>query len=278
MNLIIKLARSPFNWNRCLSSIALILCTCVSQISHAEVVVEKAPYQASNLNFVGQLAYDNSLSGQLPAILMGPTWTGPGEYTQMRAKALAKMGYVVLVADIYSEGAQPARGKEAAAAMEVFMKDRTKLRQRMQLAYQVLSKHPRVDRHKIVALGYCFGGTAVLELARDAAPLAGVVVYHGMLDTPTPADAKNIKSPVIVFNGADDPNVPLKDIEAFEQEMRLAKVDLQFVNYSGTKHAFTDPSSGTDQTKGAFYNPLSDARSWLGLETFLKELNLGAKQ
>jgi len=278
MNWTTKLARNFIQYKRYLSSFALTISMCATQVTHAEIVFEKSTYHFNNLNFVGQLAYDNSLTGQLPSILMGPTWTGPGEYTQMRAKALAKMGYVVLVADIYSEGAQPARGKESAAAMDVFMKDRTKLRQRMQWAYQVLSKNPHVDPGKIVALGYCFGGTAVLELARDAAPLAGVVVYHGMLDTPNPGDAKNIKSPVIVFNGADDPNVPMKDIEDFEQEMRLAKVDLQFVNYSGTKHAFTDPSSGTDQSKGAFYNPVSDARSWIGLENFLKELNLGQKK
>jgi dienelactone hydrolase len=240
-------------------------------------VFKKATYQANHLNFVGQWAYDDARSGKSPAILMGPTWTGPGEYTQMRATALAKMGYVVLVADIYSEGAQPARGKESAAAMDIYMKDRAKLRQRMQAAYDVLSHNPLVDAHKIVALGYCFGGTAVLELARDAAPLAGVVVFHGMLDTPNPADAKNIKSPVIVFNGADDPNVPHQAIEAFEQEMRMAKVDLQFINYSGTKHAFTDPSSGTDQSKGSFYNPVSDARSWGGLQAFLQDLNLNSK-
>lgn len=249
----------------------------LSSASFAEIVFEKANYQSGDIHFVGQLAYDNSLRGKSPAILMGPTWTGPGDYTEMRAKALAKMGYVVLVADIYSGGQQPTRGKESAAAMGVYMKNRPLLRERMKLAYDTLTAHPKVDSHRIVALGYCFGGTAVLELARQGTALSGVVVYHGMLDTPNPEDARNIKSSVIVFNGADDPSVPQKDVENFLQEMRDGHVDLQFVNYSDTKHAFTDPSSGLDKSKSAFYNPLSDARSWLGLQAYLNELKLITK-
>ena len=98
------------------------------------------------------------------------------------------------------------------------------------------------------------------------------MVFHGILDTPTPQDAKNIKAPVLVLNGADDPNAPPEAVQAFEREMTSAKVDWQLVNYSGTKHAFTDPSSGTDQTKGSVYNPTSDRRSWVAMENFLREI------
>lgn len=239
----------------------------------ANVRIEKVQYRKGEVGFKTMLAYDTAFKGKRPAILMGPTWTGPGEYTQGRAAQLAKMGYVVLIADIYGNGLQPARGKESAAQMDIYMKDRPLLRERMRAGYDALRANPRVDASRIIALGYCFGGTGVLELARSGAPLAGVVVFHGILDTPTPQDAKNIKAPVLVLNGADDPNAPPQAVQAFEKEMTDAGVDWQLVNYSGTKHAFTDPSSGTDQSKGSVYNARSDRRSWVAMQDFLKELS-----
>ena len=238
----------------------------------AEVKLEKTEYKQGNVSYKSFVAYDTAAKGRQPAILIGPTWTGPGEYVQGRAMSLAKMGYVVLVADIYGNGLQPARGKESAAQMDIYMKDRPLLRDHMHAGYEALRANPRVDPRRIVALGYCFGGTGVLELARAGADLSAVVVFHGILDTPTPQDAKNISSPVLVLNGADDPNVPPDALQAFEREMTNAKVDWQLVNYSGTKHAFTDPSSGTDQSKGSVYNEVSDRRSWVAMQNFLHEL------
>jgi dienelactone hydrolase len=238
----------------------------------AEVRIEKAEYKEGNVAFKGIVAYDDAVKGKQPAILLGPTWTGPGEYVQGRAASLAKMGYVVLVADIYGNGLQPARGKEAGAQMDIYMNDRSLLRERMRAAHAALRANPRVDAKKIIAMGYCFGGTGVLELARGGSELAGVVVFHGILDTPVPQDAKNIKSPVLVLNGADDPYVPPEAMQAFEREMRGAKLDWQVINYSGTKHAFTDPGSGTDQTKGSVYNETSDRRSWVAMQNFLREI------
>ena len=257
-----------------LGSYALI--ACISALgcggAGAEVRIEKAEYKKGDVTFKTIVAYDTAVQGKQPAILIGPTWTGPGEYVEGRAASLAKMGYVVLVADIYGNGLQPARGKDAAAQMDIYMKDRSLLRERMRAGYDALRVDARVDARKIFAVGYCFGGTGVLELARSGSELAGVVVFHGILDTPTPQDAKNIKAPVLVLNGADDPLVPPAAAQAFEQEMRNAKVDWQFVNYSGTKHAFSDPSSGTDQTRGSVYNEKSDRRSWIAMQNFLREI------
>jgi len=259
-----------------LFSLAWVAGACVAVMAWgtaaAEVKLEKAEYKQGNVLYKSFIAYDTAAKGKQPAILIGPTWTGPGEYVQGRATQLAKLGYVVLVADIYGNGLEPARGKESAAQMDIYMKDRPLLRDHMRAGYEALRANPRVDPKRIVALGYCFGGTGVLELARAGAELSGVVVFHGILDTPTPQDAKNIKSPVLVLNGADDPNVPPDALQAFEREMTSAKVDWQLVNYSGTKHAFTDPSSGTDQSKGSVYNPVADRRSWIAMENFLHEL------
>ena len=253
-----------------------VLAACISAFAcggaSTEVKIEKTEYKDGNVVFKGIVAYDAAIQGRQPAILIGPTWTGPGEYVQGRAASLAKMGYVVLVADIYGNGLQPARGKEAAVQMDIYMKDRALLRERMRAGYAALRANPRVDAKKIIALGYCFGGTGVLELARAGSELAGVVVFHGILDTPAPQDAKNIKAPVLVLNGADDPLVPPEAMQAFEREMRNARVDWQVINYSGTKHAFTDPGSGNDQTKGSVYNETSDRRSWVAMQNFLREI------
>ena len=123
----------------------------------------------------------------------------------------------------------------------------------------------------IAALGYCFGGTGVLELARSGADIKAVVSFHGGLDSPTPADGKNIKARVLALHGADDPVVPVDQLSAFEQEMRTHKIDWQLIKYGRAVHSFTDPTAGNDPKKGAAYNPVADARSWLAMQNFLNE-------
>jgi dienelactone hydrolase len=254
----------------CAIAASLGALTCVS--ARAEVKLERLDYKKGDMIFKGFIAYDDALQGKRPAILVSPTWTGPGEYVQGRAKMFAAMGYVALVQDVYGNGAQPARGKEAATQMNIYMKDRALLRERMRSAFDILRANSRVDDGKVIAVGYCFGGTGVLELARSGANLAGIVVFHGILDTPTPQDAKNIKAPILVLNGEDDPNVPPASVAGFLSEMKAANVDLQFVNYSGTKHGFTDPASGNNPKAGSVYNAKSDKRSWLAMQDFLHEI------
>ena len=129
------------------------------------------------------------------------------------------------------------------------------------------------DTGKVLAIGFCFGGATVLELARTGADVLGVVSFHGgPLDSPTPDDAKNIKSRVLVLHGAADPNVPPAQVTAFEKEMRDAKVDWQLVAYGNTVHSFTDPAAGNDNSKGAAYNEKADKRSWIAMQDFFKEI------
>ncbi len=135
-----------------------------------------------------------------------------------------------------------------------------------------LKAQPGVTGDKIAAIGYCFGGTAVLELARSGADIAGVVSFHGGLDTPTSQDAKNIRAKVLALHGADDPYVPADQVAAFENEMRQAGVDWQLIVYGGAVHGFTNPANGTDNSKGAAYNALADARSWVAMQQFFNEL------
>ena len=139
-------------------------------------------------------------------------------------------------------------------------------------ALDELKKNPNVDEKRIAATGYCFGGTAVLELARSGAPVVGVVTFHGGLDTPKPEDAKNIKGKVLVLHGADDPAVPPAQVAAFMEEMRKGGVDWQMVFYADAVHSFTKPAAGTDKSKGNAYNEKADKRSWEAMKSFFKEI------
>jgi dienelactone hydrolase len=150
--------------------------------------------------------------------------------------------------------------------------DRSLLRARANAGLDVLRKNPMVDPKRIVAIGYCFGGTAVLELARSGADLAGVVSFHGGLATPSPDDAKNIKGKVLVLTGADDPAVKPEQVIAFEDEMSRASVDWHLVSYGNAVHGFTNPANGTDNAKGAAYNEKADKRSWRAMKDFFEEI------
>jgi dienelactone hydrolase len=220
----------------------------------------------------GYLAWDDSIQAQRPGILVVHEWTGLGDYVKMRTKKLAEMGYVALAIDIYGKGIRPQTPQEAAAQAGIYKNDRKLMRARASAGLDVLRNNPLCDTRRIAAIGYCFGGTVVLELARSGADIAGVVSFHGGLDTPAPEDAKNFKCKVLVLHGGDDPHVPRKDVDAFENEMRAGGVDWQLVIYGGAVHSFTNPSSGNDKSKGAAYDAKVDHRSWEAMKGFFAEI------
>jgi dienelactone hydrolase len=193
---------------------------------------------------------------------------GISDDTKKRATEIASLGYVAFAADIYGKGARPKTPQEAGALAGKFKGDRALLRARINAALDVLKKNAHVEGSKIGAMGYCFGGTTALELARSGAPILGTVSFHGGLDTPKPDDAKNIKGRVLVLHGAADPYVPAKDVDAFEKEMNDAKVDWVLTKYAYAVHAFTVKGAGDDPSKGAAYNANADKRSWEEMKTF----------
>jgi dienelactone hydrolase len=146
------------------------------------------------------------------------------------------------------------------------------LRARAQAGLAELRKQKLVDPQRIAAIGYCFGGTTVLELARDGADLKGVISFHGGLSTPTPQDARDIKGKVLALHGADDPYVKADEVAAFQDEMRKAHVDWQFVGYGNAVHSFTNKAAGNDNNKGAAYNEKADKRSWEAMKVFFAEI------
>jgi dienelactone hydrolase len=239
--------------------------------ARAEIVTRPVEYKQGETVLEGFIAYDTAGPAKRPGVLVVHDWKGLGPGPKARAEQLAREGYVALAADIYGKGVRPAPGKEGATAGPYF-KDRGLMRARVRAAFDELSRQPNVDPARIAAIGYCFGGTTVLELARSGAGVVGVVSFHGIVDSPTPADAKNIKGKVLVLHGADDPYVPDTQLKAFEDEMRAARVDWQVVKYSGAVHAFAVVEAGNDPSKGAAYNATADRRSWKAMEDFFAEL------
>jgi dienelactone hydrolase len=236
----------------------------------AAVKVDTINYKQGDTALEGWLAYDDAKQGKRPGVLIFPAFYGPSAHEKEVAQRLAKMGYVAFVADVYGKTVRPKTGQEAGAESGKYMKDRPLLLARAQAAFEQLRNNPRVNTAKLAAIGYCFGGAGALDLARSGAPLIDTVTFHGALPTPTPENAKNIKGHVLALHGADDPIVNQQAVTNFEKEMTDAHVDWQVVLYSNTVHAFTDPSSGTDASKGAAYNPQSDKRSWQAMTDLFK--------
>ena len=238
----------------------------------AAVQTKSVEYKQADALLEGYLVWDDAVQGRRPGVLVVHDWTGLGEYAQARARKLAAMGYLAFAIDVYGKGVRPKTPPEAAAQAGIYKKDRALMRARVAAGLDVLRQDPRCDLQWVAAIGYCFGGTCVLELARSGADVAGVVSFHGGLDTPTPADAQQIRGKVLVLHGGDDPHVPRKDVNGFEDEMRAGGVDWQVVIYGGAVHGFTNPASGNDKSRGVAYDARADRRSWEAMQAFFAEV------
>lgn len=252
-----------------LCSILVLLCAMRSQ---AAIHTEEVEYKQGDTTLEGYLAYDDSISGKRPGVLIVHQWMGLTDYEKMRARMLAEMGYVAFCADIYGKGIRPTTPQEAGAQAGKFKGDRQLLRARVNAGLETLKQNPLVDTSRVAAIGYCFGGTTVIELARSGAQLNGIVSFHGGLDSPTPAGGANIKCKVLVLAGADDPFQKPDDLAAFENEMRDNKVNWQIVFYGGAVHAFTQKDVDKLGMAGAKYNAQADKRSWQAMKDFFGEI------
>ena len=253
-------------------ALVAVLPLLLATVAHAAVQTKVIEYKHGDTVLEGYLAYDDSQTGQRPGVLVVHEWMGHNPYSRKRAEQLAGMGYVAFALDMYGKGVHAKDAKEAAQLAGIYKKDRKLMRARAEAGMDVLRKQPQTDPNRLAAIGYCFGGTTVLELARAGDDLAGVVSFHGDLATPTPEDAKNIKGKVLALHGADDPFVPRAVVTAFEDEMRKGGVDWQFTEYGGAVHSFTNPGAGNDNSRGAAYNAKADRRSWEAMRSFFDEL------
>jgi dienelactone hydrolase len=241
-------------------------------VAFAAIKTKNIEYKQGDVTLEGYLAYDTNGPAKKPGVLVVHEWTGLGTYVKRRTEMLAKLGYVAFAPDIYGKGIRPNNPKDAGTTATIYKSDRALLRARAQSGLDQLLAQKNVNTKKIAAIGYCFGGTTVLELARSGAPVSGVVSFHGGLDTPNPSDAKDIKAKVLVLHGADDPYVPTEQVSAFENEMRNAKVDWQLIKYANAVHAFTNTDAGNDNSKGAAYSASADERSWVAMRSFFAEI------
>ena len=238
----------------------------------SEIVTSDVEYKIGDVTLQGYVAYDNSNANKRPGILIIHQWKGLTDYEKMRARQLAELGYFAFAADIYGKDVRPSTSEEAGKQAGKYYGDITLFRERLNAALNELKMKDLVDANNIAAIGYCFGGGGVLELARSGADIKGVVSFHGSLKSANPEDAKNIKCKILVQHGAIDPNVPEEDVVAFKKEMEDAKVDYVLTEYSGAVHAFTMESAGNDISKGAAYNQNADKRSWEAMKIFFGEI------
>jgi len=253
-------------------SVTTILLLLIAHTALAAMHTRDLDYRHGNTLLQGFLAYDDSIQGKRPGVLIVHEWYGINDYAKGRARQLADLGYVVFALDMYGKGIRPKNNDEAGKEAGIYRKDRHLMRERASAGLEVLKSQPQVDPKRIAAIGYCFGGGTVLELARSGADIKGVVSFHGNLDTPDPNDAANIRAKILVLTGADDPGVPDTQVLGFEKEMRAAGVDWSLVRYGNAVHSFTNPASGDDPSKGAAYNANADKRSWKAMQDFFLEI------
>ncbi len=237
----------------------------------SRVVAHSVDYESDGVSLEGYLAVDEATDETRPGVLVVHDWTGVGEYVQVRAQMLARLGYVAFAPDIYGAGIRPDES-EAPQVAARYYGDPELMRSRVLAGLEQLRAQPRVDRDRIAAIGYCFGGSVVLALAASGADVAGVVSFHGALMPVPSEDAAGIKAKILLLGGAADPVVPDDAVQAFENSLRAApNVDWQHTRYAGAMHAFTLPEADAPD-HGAQYNASAEKRSWTAMLNFFEEI------
>lgn len=255
---------------RIVLSVALSLCTLPALAAMQARPVE---WTLDGKRFSGFVVYDDATDAKRPGLVMVPNWMGVGDLAVERAKEIAGDDYVVLVADVYGADIRPKDAKEAGeAARGAYADGGTSLRARANEAVRVLKAQAGsapLDPAKIGALGFCFGGSTVLELARSGSDVAGVVSFHGGVDTYLPVEGNAVRTSILVLNGADDASVTDEQIVAFKKEMDAAKADWQFVDFSGAVHCFTQPES--NDPPNCVYDERASKRAFEMMRDFFAE-------
>jgi dienelactone hydrolase len=240
----------------------------------AEIQTREIPYtSADGIELVGYYAFDDSHKGKRPGVVVVHEWWGLNDYARRRARELAQLGYAALAIDMYGGGKHTAHAHEAKELMTQATQDAKVAQARAQAGLDLLKAQAEVDAQKVAAIGYCFGGKVVLDMARQGLDLAAVVSFHGILATATPATKGKVKARVLVLNGADDSFIPATDIENFHKEMKAAGVDYEFVNYAGARHGFSSPDAdrlARENKLDVAYDAKADQASWKKMQQFFR--------
>jgi dienelactone hydrolase len=249
----------------------LLLVTKFVVASKVTMKTQTLTYSDGNKNFVSYLAWDGTRQGQRPGIVVFPEAFGLGDHAREKARRLAAAGYVALAADLYGDGQMYKDMAALGPVISALYTNRAAWRALATTALDNLIAQPHVDRNRLGAIGFCFGGTTCLELARSGAPIAAVATFHAGLNVGLPEDAGRFRAKVLINHGAEDPIVKQEAIDAFMEEMRREKVDWQFVYHGNTVHSFTEPAADARGAPGFAYNKNVDARSWAAMTHLFSE-------
>jgi dienelactone hydrolase len=228
-------------------------------------------YDQGGTKLQGYLAWDDATQGKRPGVIVCPEWWGLNDYAKHRAEQLAQLGYVALAVDLFGNGQVTEDPNEAGKLAGALKANRALLRARVNAGLEQLKKNENVDPQKTAAIGYCFGGTTAIELGRSGADVKAIVTFHAGLDSPNPADGKNIKAHVLVCHGGNDGFTSPKDFDAFENEMRQNHVDWQINIYGGAVHSFSNPGADKHGILGIAYNAEADRRSWQAMQLLFND-------
>lgn len=249
----------------------ILLCSWMSLSAQAAVQGRAVDYTLGNMTFKGYLVAEEG-TRKRPGVLVVHEWWGHNEYARKKATALAEAGYVALAVDMYGDGKQAQHPKEAGEFASAVQKDLPLAKARFEAALAFLKQQPEVDPKNLSAIGYCFGGGIVLEMARQGLDLKGVASFHGSLATAQPAQPGTIKAKILVLHGAADQLIPPEKVTAFEQEMRQAKAEWELISYPNVQHSFTNPDADHYAKQFALplaYDEHADKDSWAKLLNFL---------
>ena len=252
----------------------MLLIALIPFVVEAAIKTEPVDYSAGGVTMKGYLAYDDAVKGKRPGVLVVHEWWGHNDYTRKRARMLAELGYTALAVDMFGDGKQTAHPADAQKFTQEVLSNMETAKARFLASLETLKAHKTVDPQRIAAIGYCFGGGLVLEMARAGVDLDAVVSFHGSLDTKNPAKPGVVKAKILVAHGAADEFISPEVLKQFEQEMKNAKVDYRFIAYPNAKHSFTNPEADEMGKKAKIpiaYNAEADRKSWEDMKKFLKE-------
>ncbi len=260
-----------------IAAVAALLLLALSGFTSADKIMEgkEVQYTADGVVMKGYLAYDGTVKGKRPGVLVVHEWWGLNEYARKRVRMLAEMGYIALAVDMYGDGKQAMHPDDAGKFSSELMKNFDTAKSRFTAAMEFLKKQPSADPDRIAAIGYCFGGGIVLNMACQGVDLKGVASFHGSLSAVKPAAQGAVKAKILVLHGADDKFTTPEQIDAFKREMKNAGADFRFIAYPGAVHSFTNPDAdelGKKFNLPLAYNEEADRKSWEELRKFMKEI------
>ncbi len=254
------------------AALSAVLMFSLTVVAHAEVQLKSVEYKDGGVALKGYFAWDDALSGRRPGVIVVHEWWGLNDYAQKRARMLAELGYVAFAADMYGDGKVTTHAKQASQWKSQIASNIDHWQKRALLGLDILRKHEFVDPTRMAAIGYCFGGATVMQMAYTGADLSGVVSFHGSLPIPTKEQGAKTKASILIEHGNEDTFVPADHIDKFMASASAAGIDWQMTFHSRARHSFTNPKAGRYGIEGLRYDERADRRSWEHMQVFFKEI------